>query len=341
MSASTSMPFLARGLHHLDGALPATVGRIRVVAHVEVGDLGADPAGAGDLEELGDRVQDPGVAVADVARVDAVVLAGDRVQAHELRRRRLAARVELEPGRHAERAGLHRLPHEAVHQRRLQLGRVRAGDAGGEPDRVVPDEPGEVRAVPDVREEVEVLAERRPRDHRAVVAERVEPAAHVLARVVGDRRVAPAAVADDLGRHALADGALGGRVREQREVAVAVRVDEAGADDLPGRVDDAGLRWHPSPRRPTSTILPPSIATSPRNGGLPAPSATQPLRIRTSGIAALTSSVGAADVRAEARIEDVAQAVAEEVEAEHDDHDREPGEDREPRVDVEVASGRC
>ena len=92
--------------------------------------------------------------------------------------------------------------------------------------------------MPDVREELEVLAERRPRDHRPVVAERVKPAAHVLPRRVGHRRVAPAAVAHDLGRHALADRALGGGVREQREVAVAVRVDEPGADDLPRRVDD-------------------------------------------------------------------------------------------------------
>ena len=52
-------------------------------------------------------------------------------------------------------------------------------------------------------------------------------------------RVAPAAIADDLGRDALANRALGGRVREDREVAVAVRIDEPGADDLAGRVDHA------------------------------------------------------------------------------------------------------
>ena len=43
----------------------------------------------------------------------------DRVQAHELVGRRLAARVELEPGRHAERARLHRLVDEALHRRQL------------------------------------------------------------------------------------------------------------------------------------------------------------------------------------------------------------------------------
>src|SRR5688572_30594584 len=89
----------------------------------------------------------------------------------------------------------------------------------------------------------------------------------------------------------------------------------------------------PGSRRPTSAIRPPSIATSPRNGGLPAPSATQPFRIRTSSTLLLGDL---ADDRAEARVEDVAQPVAEEVEAEHDEHDRGTGEDREPRVEVDV-----
>ena len=41
---------------------------------------------------------------------------------------------------------------------------------------------------------------------------------------------------------------------------------------------------------------------------------------------------------AEPGIEDVAQPVAEEVEAQHDDHDREAGEDRQPRADVDIGS---
>src|SRR3954454_5653586 len=80
----------------------------------------------------------------------------------------------------------------------------------------------------------------------------------------------------------------------------------------------------PSPRRPTSTMFPPSIATSPRKGGLPAPSATQPLRIRVSSMT--SSLLVGRNVRPEARVEDIAETVAEEVEAEHDDHDREPRE---------------
>ena len=89
----------------------------------------------------------------------------------------------------------------------------------------------------DLREEVEVLAERAPGNQRPVVAEGVQALGLEDPRVVRDRGVAPAAVPDDLGRDPLADRALRGRVREQREVAVAVRVDEAGADDLPRGVD--------------------------------------------------------------------------------------------------------
>ena len=250
--------------------------------------------------------------------------------------------VELEPGRHAERAGLHRLAHESVHHAPPARS-VGCGPETPAASRIAlwPTNQARFGRVPDVREEVEVLAEGRPGDQRPVVAERVEPLAHgtrASESVTG--RVAPAAVADDLGRHALADRALGGRVREQREVAVAVRVDEAGADDLPRRVDDArGGRRAVEPA--DLAIRPSSIATSPRNGGLPVPSATQPPLIRTSSTRAPHFvSLDPADVRPETRVEDVAQAVPEEVEAEHDDHDREPGEDRQPRLRPRGRSGR-
>jgi hypothetical protein len=150
---------------------------------------------------------------------------------------RLAPGVELQSRRHAERARLHRLAHEPVHLRRLLVVGLWPGDARRETDRVVADEPGEVGAVPELREEVEVLAERVPGDERPVVAEGVQALGLVDARVLRDRRVAPAAIADDLGRDALADRALRGRVRKQGEVAVAVRVDEARADDFPRGVD--------------------------------------------------------------------------------------------------------
>src|SRR6476620_8386396 len=81
-------------------------------------------------------------------------------------------------------------------------------------------------------------SERAPGDERAVEAERVEALGLGHTRVVGHRGVARTAVADDLGRDSLPDRALGVRVREEREVGVAVRVDEAGADDIARSADN-------------------------------------------------------------------------------------------------------
>ncbi len=238
MSASTSSPRSRARRHLLDRALPAALRRVRVVADVQVRDLRLRAARPGDLEELVDRVQQPRVAVADVARVDAVVLARDRVQAPQLLGRRLPAGVELEPGRHAERARLHRVAHEALHQHHLLRARARPGDARSEPDarcgRRTRRGSGEW---PTSARNSRCSPKRRPGDRRLVVAEGVQAAAHERLGRRRDGRVAPAAVADDLGRHALPDRALGRRVGEDGEVAVAVRVDEARADDLAGRVD--------------------------------------------------------------------------------------------------------
>src|SRR5688572_18989645 len=87
-------------------------------------------------------------------------------------------------------------------------------------------------------------------------------------------------------------------------------------------------------------MRPSSMATSPRNGGLPVPSATQPPRIRTSGAIGALSLLGkAAHAGTEPRVEDVAEAVAEEVEAEDDEHDRGAREHREPPREVDVGAG--
>ena len=94
---------------------------------------------------------------------------------------------------------------------------VAVGDEGGDVDRGL-------RCV----EGFEVSGERAP--------------SHVQAGVVavdvggeqgrgGDRGAAVAAVADELGGHALIDGALGAGVDEKGEVGVAVDIDEAGGYD--------------------------------------------------------------------------------------------------------------
>src|SRR3954451_14308388 len=89
---------------------------------------------------------------------------------------------------------------------------------------------------------------------------------------------------------------------------------------------------------PTCSMRPLSIATSPRNGGFPLPSTTQPSRTRRSVNDSLLRH-GVAAPAADTRVEDVAQPVAEEVDAEDDDHDREAGEDRHPHALVDVRAG--
>ena len=71
----------ARG-HLLDRALPASLGRVRVVADIQVRDLRSRAPRTGDRKELVDRLQQARVTVADVARVDPVVVTGDGVQPH-------------------------------------------------------------------------------------------------------------------------------------------------------------------------------------------------------------------------------------------------------------------
>ena len=155
---------LARLLHRVDRALPRARRGAGAVAHVEVRDLALRAALADDLEELLDRVLQVRVAVADVARVVAAVAADHLVETDDLLGRRGAARVELEPGRDAERAGVHRLGDVALHRDELLLGRPRREHAGGVAHPVVADEPREVLRVAGVREEREVLGEALPLD---------------------------------------------------------------------------------------------------------------------------------------------------------------------------------
>src|SRR5579885_2450398 len=93
-------------------------------------------------------------------------------------------------------------------------------------------------------------------------------------------------------------------------------------------------------RSPTAAIRSPSTPTSPRKPGAPEPSTTSASRIRTSstGLRLRLRDHRVGD-GAETRVEDVAQPVAEEVEAEDGEHDREPREDSHPDVGVDEAAG--
>ena len=115
------------------------------------------------------------------------------------------------------------------------------------------------------------------------------PAERDLARVpvdrlrrellVQQREAAEAAVADDLRRHALVNGARRARVDEEREVGVAVDVDEAGRDDLAGRVDLPLRLGHVADEDDEPSL---DRRRLPGRGSAPVPSTTRPLRIARS-----------------------------------------------------------
>ena len=106
---------------------------------------------------------------------------------------------------------------------------------------------------------------------------------------------------------------------------MAVRVDEPGADDLAGRVDHAVRgRGGTEPADVGDLAALDRDVAEVRRAARAVGDPAVPDQDVEHGRYFLTGDV--ADVRAEPGIEDVAQPVAEEVEAQHDDHDRErPG----------------
>ena len=123
---------------------------------------------------------------------------------------------------------------------------------------------------------------------------------------------------------------------------MAVRVDEAGADDLPRGVDHPrGVLGAVEPADlDDAAALDRDVSEEGRAAGAVGDPAAPDQDVEQGRATFCRPSllVHPADVRPEPRVEDVAEAVAEEVEAEHDDHDREPGEDRQPRVDLDVGA---
>ena len=109
-----------------------------------------------------------------------------------------------------------------------------------DPERGVPDQVDDVDRHP-VREEVEVLLDRLPPagQGRTAVEARVDLDERLEIRVGRERRVGAAVDADDLGRDPLPDLGLVAGLGEDDQAGVRVHVDEAGADDPPGRVERA------------------------------------------------------------------------------------------------------
>ena len=106
----------------------------------------------------------------------------------------------------------------------------------GQPDGAVGHERGDVQRLAPGEQTVEVLLERGPGEVDAPLV--VDADGHLLRKLpVGRRGRAVAAVPGNQGGQPLPDAALGKAVDVQREVGVAVDVDEAGADRPAARVD--------------------------------------------------------------------------------------------------------
>ena len=97
--------------------------------------------------------------------------------------------------------------------------------------RAQPDVAGDVDGDALAFECVEVAAQRRPGARRTAALDR-------LRRPLSLGRAGRGILAQDLGRHSLADLALGAAVFEQRHVGMRMHVDEPGGDDQAACVDD-------------------------------------------------------------------------------------------------------
>ena len=242
-----------RPLDAPDGPRPCVLRGSGVGPHVEMGELPAASRGLHVVEELLGRIHDLRRAVADVADVHARVRPHRCCQPPDLVARRAASRVELEARGHAQGARLHRLRDHPLHVAALVLVALGPGQARRGADGVVAHEEAVVDGRAGRAHDVQVGGEGRP-GHRLLIAVGAQELGRGGTRGVRGGRLADAAVAHDLRGHALADGALGGRIGQQHPVGVAVGVDEAGRH--------VTCRWRRSPAPPWR----PEAAPRPRSG---------------------------------------------------------------------------
>ena len=192
---------------------------------------------ARDVQRLLDGVDEVVAALADMAGVDAAAARGDLRERGELVLVRVASGRILEAGGEADGAGGHGLCDHRPHVGKLGRSRLPRVEAHrGEPDGAVRHERGDVQRLSLREEGVEVLLEGRPGEVDAPLV--ADADGHLLGELpVGRRGRAVAAVAGDKGRQPLPDAALRQAVDVEREVGVAVYVDEAGADRFSNSVN--------------------------------------------------------------------------------------------------------
>src|SRR6266480_3764306 len=227
-------PAIVRGLpQRLDLRRLAEASVLRVV----VADLDGASGVLPDLYALLHRIDDRLPLPADVGRVESTVASDDLCEFDDfLGRGETAGRID-EAGAHAERTGSHGLLDVCLHRPQLLAvwrPLVESHDRG--PDGPVADEARDVDADPVGLHEIEILSVRRPIP-LARLRIIFESSRGEFAVPLADRRGRIPAIPDYMGRHALADRALGRRLDEDAEVAVRVDVDEARRHEEALRID--------------------------------------------------------------------------------------------------------
>ena len=152
--------------------------------------------------------------------VQAAAACGHRGHRLDLVRRRVVARPIFKPGGQADRAVVKSLFSQPTHFSQTALTRRTTQRAMAHKGRHIDRRARLLQAIQVVAEAAPVQCNARLQMAKNLAG--VGPRAH--------GRGAEAALADDLGRHALADLAVGAAVHQQGEIGVGVDVDEAGRD---------------------------------------------------------------------------------------------------------------
>src|SRR5687768_152921 len=166
-----------------------------------------------DRDDLLDRCPEVAILASHVADVSTPERGGDLCQLDDLAGRRVDSGIVFEPGREPERAGRHLGPQKVLHATYLVGSR---GATVVRAHHLLAD-----RAVPRVRCDVD------GRRHRLESRE-----------VLGQRRPRSTVLSYDDRRYALTDGAGGLGHFGESTIVMAMRVDEAGRQDQPTRIDD-------------------------------------------------------------------------------------------------------
>ena len=229
-------PAVARLLQHLDAR--ACLAPVLLTSRVHVGHDQRHPGALGDLDRLGDRLLQVPAVVPDVGVVGPAVRRERLGHLDDLVRVREDGVLVHQPGAEAPRAVGERGGHQLPHLRAFVGSRRTVGLPHDDvPDVQVPGHGDDVARRPGVPDGVPVLAHRLPRPVVAVYFVDGGAGAVVVDHVHLHGRGGVAAVADDERRHALPDARLGQRVDQDRNVRVAVLLDEAGRDEVSGGVD--------------------------------------------------------------------------------------------------------